>query len=331
MRAFALSLGARAERAASPGDFERRRAAVRAAGVARAVRRRVAARAGATCSPRTSSASRVSGGTASPAICRSCSCTSPAAEALPLVRQVLQAQEYWRLKGLRADVVILNDEPRRLPRRHADAAHGAARRGPVASLAAAARRAPTCCAATTITGRRAHAARGRRARGAERRARRTARAARPAVRRTSTLAALTTPRSHVAAETRPTPARSSIDSPLPFRRSRSATALAASPTTGATYVIVLDGDQETPAPWANVIANPGFGTIVTASGVVAHVGREQPREPADVVRERPGGRSDRRSVVHSRRRDGRDLVADARPRAARQGERPRSSFATPPA
>ena len=32
------------------------------------------------------------------------------ADALPLARQVLQAQEYWRLKGLAADVVIVNDE-----------------------------------------------------------------------------------------------------------------------------------------------------------------------------------------------------------------------------
>ena len=30
---------------------------------------------------------------------------------LPLVREVLQAQEYWRLKGLHADVVILNEHP----------------------------------------------------------------------------------------------------------------------------------------------------------------------------------------------------------------------------
>ena len=30
---------------------------------------------------------------------------------VPLVRQVLQAQEYWRLKGLSADVVILNEHP----------------------------------------------------------------------------------------------------------------------------------------------------------------------------------------------------------------------------
>ncbi len=29
---------------------------------------------------------------------------------------------------------------------------------------------------------------------------------------------------------------------------------------------MLDGDQETPLPWVNVIANPGFGTVVSASG-----------------------------------------------------------------
>ena len=35
---------------------------------------------------------------------------------------------------------------------------------------------------------------------------------------------------------------------------------------GRAYTIVLDGDQETPLPWVNVIANPGFGTVVSASG-----------------------------------------------------------------
>jgi cyclic beta-1,2-glucan synthetase len=34
-----------------------------------------------------------------------------AAASLPLVRQLLDAQEYWRVKGLRADVVILNEHP----------------------------------------------------------------------------------------------------------------------------------------------------------------------------------------------------------------------------
>jgi cyclic beta-1,2-glucan synthetase len=35
---------------------------------------------------------------------------------------------------------------------------------------------------------------------------------------------------------------------------------------GREYVIVLEGDEETPLPWANVIASPAFGTVVTASG-----------------------------------------------------------------
>jgi cyclic beta-1,2-glucan synthetase len=35
---------------------------------------------------------------------------------------------------------------------------------------------------------------------------------------------------------------------------------------GREYVIVLDGDRETPAPWVNVIANPSFGFQVSAEG-----------------------------------------------------------------
>jgi cyclic beta-1,2-glucan synthetase len=37
-------------------------------------------------------------------------------------------------------------------------------------------------------------------------------------------------------------------------------------TDGREYVIVLDGDRETPLPWSNVLANPEFGTILSASG-----------------------------------------------------------------
>jgi cyclic beta-1,2-glucan synthetase len=36
---------------------------------------------------------------------------------------------------------------------------------------------------------------------------------------------------------------------------------------GGGYVIVLEGTEETPQPWTNVIANPGFGTVLTASGL----------------------------------------------------------------
>jgi cyclic beta-1,2-glucan synthetase len=35
---------------------------------------------------------------------------------------------------------------------------------------------------------------------------------------------------------------------------------------GREYVIVLEGDRETPLPWSNVLANPEFGTILSASG-----------------------------------------------------------------
>jgi len=35
---------------------------------------------------------------------------------------------------------------------------------------------------------------------------------------------------------------------------------------GREYVVVLEGDRETPLPWINVLANPRFGSIVTASG-----------------------------------------------------------------
>jgi len=35
---------------------------------------------------------------------------------------------------------------------------------------------------------------------------------------------------------------------------------------GREYVVVLDGDRETPLPWSNVLANPTFGTIVSNAG-----------------------------------------------------------------
>jgi cyclic beta-1,2-glucan synthetase len=46
---------------------------------------------------------------------------------------------------------------------------------------------------------------------------------------------------------------------------------------GREYVIVLEGDRETPLPWINVLSNPCFGSIVTASGS-AHTWCESSRE-----------------------------------------------------
>jgi cyclic beta-1,2-glucan synthetase len=35
---------------------------------------------------------------------------------------------------------------------------------------------------------------------------------------------------------------------------------------GHAYTIALDGAEETPMPWTNIIANAQFGTVITASG-----------------------------------------------------------------
>ena len=91
---------------------------------------------------------------------------------------------------------------------------------------------------------------------------------------------------------------------------------------GRDYVIVLEGDQETPLPWANVIANPRFGTVVTASGCGLHLVGEQPREPPHALRQRSRHRPHRRGALRPRRRDRRGVVADAGPLAAHAGQRP---------
>ena len=84
----------------------------------------------------------------------------------------------------------------------------------------------------------------------------------------------------------------------------------------------LDGAEETPVPWANVIANPRFGTIVTASGS-AHTWSGNSRENrltpfandpvSDPTAEAMFMRDDETGRVAGRRR---------RARCARPGERP---------
>ena len=46
---------------------------------------------------------------------------------------------------------------------------------------------------------------------------------------------------------------------------------------GREYAVVLEGERETPLPWINVLANPRFGSIVTTSGA-AHTWAEDSRE-----------------------------------------------------
>ena len=42
-----------------------------------------------------------------------------------------------------------------------------------------------------------------------------------------------------------------------------------------------------PAPWGNVVANPGFGFLVSESGLGIYLVGQQPDEPADTLEQRP--------------------------------------------
>ena len=70
------------------------------------------------------------------------------AAAVPLVRQLLQAQEYWRVKGLRADVVILNEHPAEYLDETQNFLAGARAGAALGRLDRQARAACSCCAPT---------------------------------------------------------------------------------------------------------------------------------------------------------------------------------------
>ena len=100
----------RAHHAAAPGTQRRARDALRPPRVARLRLRRLVHQ---PRGPRaaTRSASSTCGATASRGPADRAGPRRPSRTSLPLVRQMLLAQEYWRVKGLRADVVILNEHP----------------------------------------------------------------------------------------------------------------------------------------------------------------------------------------------------------------------------
>ncbi len=182
-------------------------------------------------------------------------------DAIGLARQVLEAQEYWRLKGLSADLVLLNEHPvsyrdethERLQHLLEDGPWRGWRDRPGgayllrAELMSEAERTLLFSIARAILngdrgtlvnqldlpypGREPHE-------GAERRKPRQR--ALPAVKHDAT----------------------KIEAP----QLDLFNGIGGFSSDGRAYVVVLDGDQETPMPWVNVLANPVFGTIVSASG-----------------------------------------------------------------
>jgi cyclic beta-1,2-glucan synthetase len=177
--------------------------------------------------------------------------------AIQLVRQLLQAQEYWRVKGLRADLVILNEhpaeyldetqefltstlqEPRYAGWANVSGGTFLLRRDGMPDadfhlLSAVARvvlRADLGGLASQLDG--------------------------PA------------PWLYPPGDVPPSsglraPVSESIPAPVPPLVLENG--IGGFTPDGHEYVIVLDGDRDTPLPWSNVMANPDFGTMVTASG-----------------------------------------------------------------
>ncbi|MFL5522256.1 MAG: glucoamylase family protein, partial [Gemmatimonadales bacterium] len=176
---------------------------------------------------------------------------------LPLVRQVLQAQEYWRLKGLRADVVILNEHPvSYLDEMHVQLAElldtgpwGAwkHRAGGVYLLRGdrmpeAERHLLTAVARAVLSGDRGELVN---------------QLDRPYPEPQWRRELPTPPRE-------PVPEHHALTIPMPELTLANGTG--GFGECGREYVVVLDGAAQTPLPWVNVIANPGFGTVVSDSG-----------------------------------------------------------------
>jgi cyclic beta-1,2-glucan synthetase len=186
---------------------------------------------------------------------------------LPLVRQVLQAQEYWRLKGLSADVVILNEHPIGYLDEMHQALETLLEDGPWRPwqnrpggtyllrgerMTEAERTLLASVARAVLNGDRGELAN---------------QLDRPYIH--DPPAGPLLPR-RVPDE--PAPAALVDVPPLSF-----ANGLGGFAEDGKVYVIALDGDQETPTPWCNVIANPTFGTVVSAAGS-AYTWSENSRE-----------------------------------------------------
>ncbi len=179
-------------------------------------------------------------------------------EELELVRQLLRAHEYWRLKQLAVDLVILNERAasyvqdlqiqidalvrmnQSMPRLPSDDSRGAVFVLRADLISEDMGRLLDACARAVL-----HGDRGSLAEQINH-----ARDLKPAS---------------------PPPARRTVvaspaETPLPRPDLEFFNGLGGFAQSGREYVTVLDGGNRTPAPWINVVANPQFGFTVSADG-----------------------------------------------------------------
>jgi cyclic beta-1,2-glucan synthetase len=178
-------------------------------------------------------------------------------DSLPLARQILNAQEYWRVKGLRADVVILNEHPadyldemqslltslvQELPW-----AGWVGKPGGILLLRSDGmpevdRQLLGAVARAVLPGDRGDL---------------VAQLERPAP--------WLNPEQEVApTAVLPVPEPAAVPVTVPPLVMENG--LGGFTPDGREYVVVLEGERDTPLPWSNVLANPTFGTIVSHSG-----------------------------------------------------------------
>ncbi len=175
-----------------------------------------------------------------------------------LVRQVLRAQEYWRLKGLNADLVILNEHPTSYLDEMHQQLQTLLESGPWAAwkhrsggvyllrgdgMPKAERVLLMAAARAVLSGDRGELADQLNL---------------PQAMPQWPAALVPDPDTE---EEEPTP---EVEAP-PLLHENGVGGFTAG---GREYAIVLRGDQDTPLPWVNVIANERFGTVVGATGAM---------------------------------------------------------------
>ncbi|MGH7373479.1 MAG: glucoamylase family protein, partial [Candidatus Rokuibacteriota bacterium] len=176
-----------------------------------------------------------------------------------IVRQLLRAHEYWRMKGLAVDLVILNEKA------HSYTQELQASLEALVRTSQSARRDERAAAHGNVfilrkdlLSSKDHAALQAAARAV-------------LLSRHGTLAeqlarAEPIPDSAPAARQRPPRPESTVDVPSPRPDLEFFNGLGGFVEDGREYVTVLGEGQWTPAPWVNVIANPAFGFQVSESG-----------------------------------------------------------------
>jgi cyclic beta-1,2-glucan synthetase len=183
-----------------------------------------------------------------------------AQDGLALSRQILQAQEYWRLKGLTADVVILNEHPVS----YFDEVHAQLtalldngpwrtwkhRPGGAYLLRADRMSAPERSLLEAVARAIVNDEHGGLAQQLDR----------PAPAWADVASRWPAP------PTQPAPATAALCVPAEAPPMAMANGLGGFADGGREYAVVLEGAQQTPLPWANIIAGPAFGTVVTESG-----------------------------------------------------------------